>query len=307
VLSQDLIDELASAQELPEVAIARAVLAPEEIAAEVLRVLALAADGADLIGEQENLLFWGIHVLGAARDQRACAPLLRLLRQPADRLERLLGDAEVATLPKIVAGAFDGDVAALQAVLADRSVDEMLRMVLFGTLAFLVAAGRIDREDTTRFLERFYDESRADRGDAAWVGWEEAVVRLGLRELVPRLEAGRRGGSVPTEVNDRKWLFAMLKRAEEAPDDLERFHEDNLGYIEDVLEDLAWTRLDADEIAALEPDSRGTSSEEEDFGPADYIAPASGDPLRNPLRHVGRNDPCPCGSGKKFKKCCMGK
>lgn len=22
-------------------------------------------------------------------------------------------------------------------------------------------------------------------------------------------------------------------------------------------------------------------------------------------RHVGRNDPCPCGSGKKFKKCCL--
>ena len=22
-------------------------------------------------------------------------------------------------------------------------------------------------------------------------------------------------------------------------------------------------------------------------------------------RFVGRNDPCPCGSGKKFKKCCI--
>lgn len=22
-------------------------------------------------------------------------------------------------------------------------------------------------------------------------------------------------------------------------------------------------------------------------------------------RKVGRNDPCPCGSGKKFKKCCL--
>ena len=22
---------------------------------------------------------------------------------------------------------------------------------------------------------------------------------------------------------------------------------------------------------------------------------------------IGRNDPCPCGSGKKFKKCCMGR
>jgi len=22
---------------------------------------------------------------------------------------------------------------------------------------------------------------------------------------------------------------------------------------------------------------------------------------------VGRNDPCPCGSGKKYKKCCLGR
>ncbi len=25
----------------------------------------------------------------------------------------------------------------------------------------------------------------------------------------------------------------------------------------------------------------------------------------NPFKHVGRNDPCPCRSGKKFKKCCL--
>jgi uncharacterized protein YecA (UPF0149 family) len=25
----------------------------------------------------------------------------------------------------------------------------------------------------------------------------------------------------------------------------------------------------------------------------------------NPKRKVGRNDPCPCGSGKKYKKCCL--
>ena len=24
------------------------------------------------------------------------------------------------------------------------------------------------------------------------------------------------------------------------------------------------------------------------------------------VRDVGRNDPCPCGSGKKYKKCCLG-
>jgi preprotein translocase subunit SecA len=31
------------------------------------------------------------------------------------------------------------------------------------------------------------------------------------------------------------------------------------------------------------------------------------EPLRNLGKKVGRNDPCPCGSGKKFKSCCMRK
>ena len=30
-------------------------------------------------------------------------------------------------------------------------------------------------------------------------------------------------------------------------------------------------------------------------------------PVRNAAKRVGRNDPCPCGSGKKFKSCCMRK
>ena len=29
-----------------------------------------------------------------------------------------------------------------------------------------------------------------------------------------------------------------------------------------------------------------------------------GRPERRPTPKVGRNDPCPCGSGKKFKRCC---
>jgi len=27
-------------------------------------------------------------------------------------------------------------------------------------------------------------------------------------------------------------------------------------------------------------------------------------PVRQPQPKVGRNEPCPCGSGKKYKKCC---
>ena len=31
------------------------------------------------------------------------------------------------------------------------------------------------------------------------------------------------------------------------------------------------------------------------------------EPVRNKDKKIGPNDPCPCGSGKKYKKCCMQK
>jgi uncharacterized protein len=33
--------------------------------------------------------------------------------------------------------------------------------------------------------------------------------------------------------------------------------------------------------------------------------PAPASPVRRSEPRVGRNDPCPCGSGKKYKKCCL--
>ena len=37
---------------------------------------------------------------------------------------------------------------------------------------------------------------------------------------------------------------------------------------------------------------------------SDSPAPA---PFTRDFKKIGRNDPCPCGSGKKFKFCCEGK
>ena len=47
----------------------------------------------------------------------------------------------------------------------------------------------------------------------------------------------------------------------------------------------------------------------EDINPDEPAEPEAGrppePPLVNQFRDVGRNDPCPCGSGKKYKKCCL--
>jgi hypothetical protein len=39
----------------------------------------------------------------------------------------------------------------------------------------------------------------------------------------------------------------------------------------------------------------------------DYQDEEEDKPEPPPKKKLGRNDPCPCGSGKKFKKCCLHK
>jgi preprotein translocase subunit SecA len=42
----------------------------------------------------------------------------------------------------------------------------------------------------------------------------------------------------------------------------------------------------------------------EDTQPAEQVAPGKPKPIKREGKKIGRNDPCPCGSGKKYKKCC---
>ena len=40
------------------------------------------------------------------------------------------------------------------------------------------------------------------------------------------------------------------------------------------------------------------------FADASSVKPK---PFVSPTTKIGRNDPCPCGSGRKYKKCCLGR
>ncbi len=59
-------------------------------------------------------------------------------------------------------------------------------------------------------------------------------------------------------------------------------------------------------LAAIEKDKREKKSRLQ-VEPPEENEYEEDEPLMPPKRKVGRNDPCPCGSGKKFKKCCIKK
>jgi len=53
----------------------------------------------------------------------------------------------------------------------------------------------------------------------------------------------------------------------------------------------------------LTPPGDGRRRREREATPGRSLKPAAS-AITAPRAKVGRNDPCPCGSGKKYKKCC---
>ena len=146
-------------------------------------------------------------------------------------------------------------------------------------------------------LEKFDDERLADDDDEAWVGWLKSIALLGLRDMAPMVYRSLGEGRAPEWVINRKYFDEMLAEAEQRPDNATRFEEFGIGYIADVVEAIEWSDRP-------EPDEQDFDEDLFDRGSLDKLWTSS-EPVRDPWRHVGRNDPCPCGSGKKAKKCCL--
>ncbi len=75
---------------------------------------------------------------------------------------------------------------------------------------------------------------------------------------------------------------------------------------DDPMAALSWALGRAkDDFASDEPEEPKTASSASDL--LSFDEPSIGSSSDAESKRVGRNDPCPCGSGKKYKKCCMRK
>lgn len=291
-----LIDDIAENELNAQTAIAACQVRFAESAPAFRAVLERAARGEQLSPREENLFFIGVHALGGGRDKASWPFLCDLLRLPEARLHDLLGDAVTETLPKIVIGAFDGDAATLFELIESPDVYEFVKCGLFGALAFLTWKGEIDRERTIRFLER-YDDDRLDGGVEGflWSHWAETATLLGVPGCLDRIEAMRRDGRLMRMHDWPEGWPRYMREAETAYENGARFKDARLGYIEDVLDALSWVARPAEE----------TDDSFAGDWPATTALAFPRDPYINEWRDVGRNDPCPCGSGLKAKKCCL--
>jgi hypothetical protein len=154
----------------------------------------------------------------------------------------------------------------------------------------LTRRGELPRDATAAFLRDCFLQLEPQRDCYVWSGWVNAVAWLGLTELEPLAQKAFQRGSI-----DPMWLT------------FKDFEQD----LQHAIDHPEAEPLVADGHLTLFGDTVAELSRWYGFKPKTALAEARdyveslAMPRRDPLRKVGRNDPCPCGSGKKFKKCCL--
>ncbi|MBN8929806.1 MAG: hypothetical protein BGO51_26955 [Rhodospirillales bacterium 69-11] len=255
-----------------------------------LAMTAAVTEGRDESPEASRALFFLLHAGAAARATELHAPLCMLLLD-AELGEEVLSDAVPEHLGSLLTATFDGDTAPLLSLAESASANPFSRGHALLALAWLAEAGHLPRDVVVAALGRIH-ATLLPEDDALALTWTEVVAALQVTEL----EQDARGlftTHIPRGL-------ATWKEFLEDVSDLRR------GVTPNPIWDRNQTAPLEDAVAALEEWTfeSPTAGTGDDAGKT-WLARDSAEPWMNPHRHVGRNDPCPCGSGKKYKKCCL--
>ncbi len=295
---------------LPRAALAAAVARWDDIRPALHAQLQAYVDGGDRSDRAATLCLMAIYLMAQQRDTTGFALVCTLVRD-REAVEAILSDGITEDLNSILVRLFDGDPAPLRALIEAADADEFVRSASFEALAWLTAAGRLDRDETAQYLRDLYTTLQPQAASWAWEGWQQAIADLGLAELAPLVREAFARGLISDEIMSVEDFEADLKKAGAATQPMEAVSERflTLADMDDIAEMMshwAWFQ------PAKAPSAKAPPAKDRpQVKPGPSFAAArpfvATGPARNPVRDVGRNDPCPCGSGKKFKKCCLGK
>ncbi|EWY39490.1 hypothetical protein N825_06705 [Skermanella stibiiresistens SB22] len=256
----------------------------------------------------EGLVFLAVHLLGSWRATAAYRPVADLLGREADKVDALLGDAVPVTIHRVMFNLFDGAPDPLMALIESPVADCHTRRRMLDTMGMLTVAGRLERRGMMAYLGGLHGALANDPHGIVVSGWAELIAQLGMVELRGLVERGFRAGQIDPLLLAREDFARMLADAV-AGEPMAGVGDEFRPFGDVVMELDGWMIRDEDaEIATITQALRHREPALAGWDIPGFLASPAGlagqRVASNPYRYVGRNDPCPCGSGAKFKKCC---
>lgn len=252
------------------------------------------------IDEENALPLYAIYLAAEKRDSAFAPLMLDLLRLPVEQIDDLIGEnALTEGMGRCLASVHHGDDAPFHSLAADERLNIYARLAAVDAVVVRAMEGDANADSVTDFIFRLAQglairlrdvlqqnsDDLSEDDDELFHGFLRVLADLGAAQHWPAIEQWHRDELVDP-------YFYEIDRLREtigAPLETRRAGMYKPFYVRDTVAEMSWW------ACFTEPDEPWPSNRYDDEQPLPYVRTQP---------KVGRNDPCPCGSGKKFKKCC---
>jgi Protein of unknown function (DUF1186)/SEC-C motif len=274
----------------PKKAMRAAVEQREAVTPELLRVLESVAGDPEKFAERKDYMLhmFALFLLAQFRERRAYPLVTKIVSAPGETPFDLFGDTITEGLSRIFGSVYNGDPAPLQNLVENETANDYVRSAALDAFLVLKDSAQMPREEVVTYFRRLFGGKLAKKHSHAWNGLVCAAADLPAPELLEDIRRAYDDGLVDPGFAELEGIERNLLRHGQE-------HRGDYTVITDAMAEMEWW-------ASFHPED---SVPRKQVGPESRI-PASSSTSRQPVGRVkiGRNEPCPCGSGKKYKKCC---
>lgn len=246
------------------------------------------------VGEDYILHFYAIFLLAEFQDRESFPRIMELACLPSDTLDFLIGSAITEGLRDILYCTYNGDLELLKQGIYNKNADDFAKSAMLDVMRRLYLDKKLEKQEWQDFIRKIvYMEEEI--GDYVYTALALTICECHFMEMLPELKQLYCDERVDTyaigEFGDCiDMMFSYISE------------KDSCIYPMNAAETLkSWAMFEKE---PNEQDDDKMMNElleqfiEEDMREARSIKVQA---------KIGRNDPCPCGSGKKYKQCCLNK
>jgi len=272
------------AKKYPALALHMALEHREESVPFLLELLDDVLDEYETIDVQRHDFVIALYVLSKMREPLAFDYVIEFAQLPSKWAEKLLEDVVNFALARFIVSTYNGDFSVIKKTIEDESLYIWCRGAALDSLLGLIVVGKISRGEVVEYFRTLLRSGLID---------DEIFATL-LVDGASLLDPNGLSNEIKNAFNKKVVDSFMISEDE--------FHENCLLSEDELQEkfidfcnDFAPIE-DLDEALDWLYQGDGDDEDEDGFEHEDTV--------RNEEK-IGRNEPCPCESGKKYKRCCL--
>jgi len=250
---------------------------------------------------ETNAHFFALFLLTEFKATEALPAILDAISLPGEGPFDLFGDAVTESLCRVLAVFATPPFDTLDALISNASLNEYVRWQASHAYLCLVRDGLLTRDEAVDRLRHHLRDAIRNKDAALAEGMVSDLYEYSPHEAEAEIREAFQQGLVDTDMIDIEDVERSLAKGE-SHFQWELDHCRETGIADTVAELENWASY------AEEPETQPHIPMDAWQNGTDLdLVPLTREPsttIRNAAQRVGRNDPCPCGSGKKHKKCC---